>query len=166
MAGGSRMYRLTIAAFDDPERLWDALEELQANRFTSRDLCLAGTPAAIDTMRRALDIKHGRRHGLASLFVDVAPIVSICADVKLVATASPLMAGLINGSPDAARRHSTECWLTPRLCAILIDHMKDGAVLLSASADSTAQQTVSSRILLKQSRHSVQSHDFMWPKAE
>jgi hypothetical protein len=123
-------------------------------------MCLAGTRAALGgvmhpaslafpALSRSLDYRN--LHTLHSL----------TEDTDVVATGGALLQKLLEEAAwSAGKRELTTSWLLPDLFAGFTDHLRKNAVALLVSATDSRQQHRSSRILLRHSAHTVQTHEF------
>ena len=145
-------YRLAIAALSAPDKIRDAVEELGANRFSGRDLCLAGGPAAIDAIRSTGPFAPDH---LFTPLLEVEPVPLVAGEPMLATSGRPLTTLKRSLSIE---RPTAACWLGPMSRAPLVERMTSGDVLLMAGPLTAAQLMVATRVLLRHSIHPVQSH--------
>lgn len=153
--------RVAIAALEVPDELRQALGELSANNFTAKDLCLAGSPATIERAHTALADLPRLDQDFAPLMRNVEPLAIGPVDVPLVATSDRLLTWLKGSNADNLFNPGGRCWLLPHLRQGLVDRLKAGDVMLLAGPLASSRDlTLGTRILLRHSRHPVQSHEF------
>lgn len=167
MAGEPDVFRLSMAALEVPAALRDAVDELCANRFTPQDLCIAGLPAAIGSIRSVVDAAPKDSGTRLSSLLGVEPLGLVGGSTPILATSNRLLTSLKNplpGAPGASSPSAGTCWLPPPMRAKLLDHMLTGDVMLLAGPVSRDQWVLGTRVLLRHSRHPVQSYEFSRPR--
>lgn len=160
MDEADQTFRLASGVFYEAPKLGSAVADLQADGFTRRDMCLAGTREALGNIMQpaqsafpALSRSFDHRH--------VRPLYPLTDNVEVVATGGLLLSKLLK---EVTRRQGEgelpSSWLLPDLFARFTDHLRQNAVALLVSATDSGQQHRSSRILLRHSAHTVQTHEF------
>ena len=154
MDDANNMFRLAIGVFYDARALTGAIGELLADGVAGAEMCLAGTRQAIDTLAasdRAVASSMGKPQVLALQL----------GNFEVVVTEGPLLRALLEhneaadgGSPPA---HN---WRLPDLFDGLADHLRSGAIALLVSRSDFGLQRRGSRILLRHTAHTVQTHEF------
>jgi hypothetical protein len=153
-------FRLAIGVFHEPQPLECAITDLLADNFDPRDMCLVGRLGAFD---RLLPMSTGTavaEPGRALLTGQFQPLSHLAADRDVVATSSDLLRTLLShanwhGGDETPRSSSLQ-----ELLARSSDHIERGAIALLVSAPDPLLQHRSSRILLRHSAHTVQTHEF------
>jgi hypothetical protein len=155
----SSAFRLAIGVFYEPERLQRAIADLGADGVSEGQLCLVGTREAVDALRprpaRALP------NGMGQLVGRLQALAPVGEHLALFATDCHLLHGLLEHT--AANRAGTgaaHSWHLPDLFAGLAGHLRAGAVVLLVGAPDIGAQRRISRILLRHSAHTVQTHEF------
>lgn len=161
MDDANNTFRLAIGVFYEAQRLASATEQLLADGVTAAEMCVVGTRQAIDALAPVASTPSagdGLR-GPSGQLRAIAPHVN---GLELVATDGQLLRRLLehteaseSGNPAA---HN---WLLPDLFGSLTDHLRAGAVALLVSASDFGLQRRGSRILLRNTAHTVQTHEFM-----
>ena len=167
MTGETDIYRLSIAALEVPAALREAVDELCANRFTPQELCIAGLPAAIGAVRSAVDAAPLGPGAPLSSLLGVEPLGIVGGATPVLATSNRLLTTLKNPGAVSALTAPVaggSCWLSPPLRTKLMDHMLTGDVVLLAGPVSREQWVLGTRVLLRHSRHPVQSYEFSRPR--
>ena len=155
MSDAGNSFRLAIGVFYEPLRLEDAIADLYTDGVQAPHMCLAGARQAIDGL--ALPASSG---GTAHLTGQLRPL-PLADDLQLVATDGHLLHALLEHTrPDQQSPALAHSWLLPDLFAGLTDHLRAGAVALLVSAPDIGVQRRNSRILLRHSAHTVQTHEF------
>ncbi len=162
MADAADSYRLAIAALEVPDPVRHAIDELCANDVSTHQLCLAGKPGTVETMRSTLSGKQSPADGALSLLLAVEPFDMVGNTMPIVATSGRLLTTLANSTVlSIAGTTNGNCWLPHDMRSRLFDRMISGDALLMAGPLSREQWIMSTRVLLRHSRHPVQSHEFM-----
>lgn len=151
-------FRLAIGVFHEPQRLESAITDLFADNFDPRDLCLVGTRQAFDRLMpmAGAAVPEPARALLTGQFQPLSPLGE---NQDVVATSGDLLRTLLSHAKWYGAR-------TPRssplqeLLARSSDHIGHGAIALLVSAPDPLRQHRSSRILLRHSAHTVQTHEF------
>jgi|GEM_PF-4809741 len=159
MDDASDMFRLAIGVFFDAERLESAVADLRADGITPGQLCLAGTREAVDGLAVALPRPPG-----AGLTVLTGHLLGSAPpdDLELVATDGRLVHALLEyARPEEACLAQASTWRLADLLAGLASHFREGAVALLVCAPDVGAQRRSSRVLLRHSAHTVQTHEFV-----
>jgi hypothetical protein len=154
MDDASNAFWLAIGVFYEAPRLANAIAELRADGTTSAQMCLVGIRQAIDALAPGCagdELSADRPRVLA-------PRVN---DLELVATDGQLLRTLLEHTEtQEGGNPSTHGWLLPDLFGSLTEHLRAGAVALLVSASDFGLQRCSSRILLRNTAHTVQTHEF------
>jgi hypothetical protein len=159
-------HRLAMAAFYEPDQLWDAVVELLASGLGIDQQCCAGradTLTEITPPRRLSWELSARLWGLVRC---VEPYVASDNPKDIFATSGQVLKTLTHACP--ARSSLDLATSTPfgtagsrnGSCKQLRQHIDAGAVLLVISAETPGQQVASSHVLLRNSRHGVQTFEF------
>ena len=147
---GKETFRLASGIFYEPPRLGRAIGDLLAGGFRRREMCLAGTREAL-----------GRAKALPVPSRQLRPLYPLTPNVEVMATSGVLLRKLLK---EAAWREGQSnvafAWLLPELFGRFTDHIRRNAVVLLVSAPDPALQHQGSRILLRHSAHTVQTHEF------
>jgi hypothetical protein len=146
-------FRLAIGVFHEPERLDSAISDLFTDGFAAQDMCLVGTRPAFDHLLPASVSELGR----AQLASQLEPLAD---GAEVVATSGDLLSTLLG---HARWQRGTGARGSSPLQDLLTrssDHIADGAIALLVRAPDPARQHRSSRILLRHSAHTVQTHEF------
>jgi hypothetical protein len=152
--------RLAIGVFDEPERLEGAITDLFADNFTARDMCLVGTRRAFDTLIPA-PASPAAPDPRTLLSRQLQPILPLVQDQELVATSGELLGMLlIGGKWNLGASTLSTSGLLPELLGKSTGEIGEGAIALLVSAPDPLRQHRSSRILLRHSAHTVQTHEF------
>jgi hypothetical protein len=152
--------RLAIGVFHEPERLEGAITDLFADNFTARDMCLVGTRRAFDTIipAPASPAVPDPRTLLSQQLQTILPPVQ---DQELVATSGELLGMLLRHAKWSMGASTlSSSGLLPELLGKSTDDIGEGAIALLVSAPDPILQHRSSRILLRHSAHTVQTHEF------
>jgi hypothetical protein len=158
--------RIAIAALDLPDGLQNALCELGSNSFPASALCLAGSPAALEKAHSAIAALPAPVCEFASLAREVEPLTVDSIGVPMLATSDRLLTRLKGTVTDRLVDPGGRCWLLPQLRRGLFERIGEGDVMLLAGPLGSAREmTLGTRILLRYSRHPVQSHEFARPRA-
>jgi hypothetical protein len=161
MDDASNTFRLAIGVFYEAPRLASAIAELQADGVTAAQTCLAGIRQAIDALASG-PASDGQGSEPSTDKLDklrvLAPHVN---GLELVATDGQLLHTLLEHvEADQSGNSSAHSWLLPDLFGSLTDHLRAGAIALLVSASDFGRQRRSSRILLRNTAHTIQTHEF------
>lgn len=152
-------FRLASGVFYEPPKLESAVADLHANGFTRRDMCLAGTREALSGI-----IRPGADFPVVGGTLDyrrVRPLYPLVDNAEVVASNGILLRKLLRQANwRLGERELSSSWLLPDLFSRFSEHMRKNAVVLLVSAGDSNLQHRSSRILLKHSAHTVQTHEF------
>jgi hypothetical protein len=160
MAEVDDTFRLASGVFYEAPKLGSAVADLLANGFTRRDMCLAGTRDAISGVMQPAGPAVPALGGSLD-YRRVRPLYPLIDNVEVVATSGALLRKLLKEATwSQGDRELTSSWLLPDLFARFTDHVRQNAVVLLVSAADSGQQHRSSRILLRHSAHTVQTHEF------
>ena len=149
-------FRLAIGVFHEPARLESAISDLFANNFAARDMCLVGTRQAFGRLLPMPVAEPGRAH----LTGQLQPLSPLADDPEVVATAGDLLSTLLSHARWQDGTNTPRSSPLQELLARSSDHIGHGAIALLVSAPDPALQHRSSRILLRHSAHTVQTHEF------
>ena len=162
MDDASNVFRLAIGVFYEAQRLAGAIGELAADGVTAAQICLVGTRQAIDTLAPIASTLSAGGQESGPPPGPLRALVPHVNGLELVATDGHLLRRLLehteaseSGNPAA---HN---WLLPDLFGGLTDHLRAGAVALLVGASDFSLQRSGSRILLRNTAHTVQTHEFM-----
>jgi hypothetical protein len=162
MANAGETLRLAVGIFYEPSRLDRAVAELFSGGIGVQDLCLVGTPSALQAVKRsdadaASDAPAGALSGCQ--LHNLGHLIEGC---EVSASSGPLLRTLLKHAKwNKHDRRLTADWLWPELCTRLSDHIRQGALVLMVSTPTFASQHTCSRTLLRHSAHTVQTHEFM-----
>jgi hypothetical protein len=162
MDDASNTFRLAIGVFYELPRLEGAIADLRADGVGTTQMCLTGTRPSIDALGHARGLPPATAgNAAASLTGQLQALMPLASELELFATNGQLLDALLehtraDENSHAAARH----WLLPDLFAGLTTHLQAGAVALLVSAPEIGLQRRSSRILLRHSAHTVQTHEF------
>ncbi len=159
MSAGADQYRLAVAVFDDPDRLWSALRVLVHGGLGLDQICLV---ASASTMER-LPAPGSDRAALGQIAEVLTLLLDRTTDPAgrdLVATPGPLLEALrqvadaqhnaVNGTSTAGTS------VRPKIA----DHVFDGAITLFVRSNTPVQQSLATRALLSQSSRIVKTFEF------
>jgi hypothetical protein len=149
-------FRLAIGVFHEPERLESAISDLFADSFAARDMCLVGTRQAFDRLLPAPVAELGKEQ----LTRQLQPLSPLADDLEIVATSGDLLSTLLSHAKWQGAASGLGSSPLQDLLARSFDHIGRGAIALLVSAPDPALQHRSSRILLRRSAHTVQTHEF------
>jgi hypothetical protein len=155
MAGGGEKLRFAVGVFEDVARLRSAVDDLIDLGLDPRDLCLAGSRAAVER-------GNARQWAGPSQALEVKPLHNQPTVLAVLAGGgsswdvdSPVVDALREGgcgcSPPAP---GAEVW------SAIGDNLRKGALLLMAQLPSAALQDQAVRALLRHSRHPVHAEEF------
>lgn len=152
MPDAGETFRLASGIFYRPPQLARAVSDLLAGGCTPSVMCLAGTREALGTIAQAASPRSARQ---------LRPLYPLCDGVEVMATSGVLLRKLLK---EAAWREGENSlpssWLLPELFGRFTDHMRKNAIVLLVSAPDPGLQQHGSRILLRHSDHTVQTHEF------
>lgn len=149
-------FRLAIGVFHEPERLDGAISDLFADSFAARDMCLIGKREAFDRLLPASVVELGKVR-FAGRLEALSPLAD---DSEVVATAGDLLSTLLSHAKWQGDSHVPRSSPLQELLARSSEHIGHGAIALLVSAPDPTLQHRSSRILLRHSAHTVQTHEF------
>lgn len=158
MAPETRSYRLAIAILSETDALSPTILELVEIGFSHDQLnvaALAPTWSRIATSPRPAE--PGQEH-LVLLVARLQPLR--LGGHPLLVTPGPLCEAIKQETGGQASNPELVAWMSPTLRIDLIQHIRDGAVILCANAASVQQQLSSTRTLLRHTSHRVQTHEF------
>jgi hypothetical protein len=160
MGENADLFRLAISVFDEPQRLEGAITDLFADNFDERDMCLVGTRQAFDRlmpMSAGAAVPKPSRALLAGQFQPLSPLTE---NQDVVATSGDLLRTLLSHAKWHGGARTPRSFPLQELLARSSDHIGRGAIALLVSAPDPLLQHRSSRILLRHSAHTVQTHEF------
>jgi hypothetical protein len=154
MDDSSNMFRLAIGVFYECQGLASAVRELLADGVAAAEMCLAGTRKAIDAFA-ATDC------AAASSMGKPQPLVPQISGLEVVVTDGPLLRSLLEHAEAAEGNNpAAHNWRLPDLFDGLRDHLRSGAIALLVSASDFGLQRRGSRILLRHTADTLQTHEF------
>jgi hypothetical protein len=156
MGDSADPFRLAIGVFHEPERLESAISDLFADDFAARDMCLVGTRHAFDRLLPEPVAEPGR----AQLTRQLQPLSQLADGPEVVATAGDLLVALLSHARWQDGANAPRSSPLQDLLARSSEHIGAGAIALLVSAPGPLLQHRSSRILLRHSAHTVQTHEF------
>jgi hypothetical protein len=152
MTDAHRPFRLAIGLFHEPQSLQRAITDLARAGVSDEQLSLVGARTAVERLRRS---------GAGPL-QQLKPLPQLAGKLELVASDGGLLDTLLeHTASDASDTVPAQGWLLPDLFAGLAEHLAAGAVALLVGAPDIGTQRRSSRILLRHSAHTVQTHEFV-----
>lgn len=155
MDDASNMFRFAVGVFYESRNLASALGELGTDGGILAETCIVGTPAAMrDFADKSEPVASCMGGKLKALPLDHAGFELVATDGQLLQTLLDYGGAPTDGGPSA---HS---WLLPDLFGGLAEHMRAGAVALFVSAPDFGRQRRTSRVLLRHTAHTVQTHEF------
>lgn len=164
MGDSADSFRLAIGVFHEPDGLDGAISDLFADNFAARDICLVGTRKAFDRLLPASVGESGRAQLtgqlFGQLFGQLQPLSPLADDPEVVATAGDLLSTLLSHAKWQGGANTPLASPLHELLARSCDHIGHGAIALLVSAPDPLLQHRSSRILLRHSAHTVQTHEF------
>ena len=163
MDDASKMFRLTIGVFYEPQDLANAIAELQREGVTTDELCLTGTPCAIETFGEG---KNGSGNQSGNQIGKPAIVLPQLSGLELVATDGRLLQTLLDHAGMSGGATPTHGWLLPDLLGGVSEHLRSGAIALFVSASNLGLQRRASRILLRYTAHTLQTHEFSARRAD
>jgi hypothetical protein len=149
-------FRLASGIFYDHAALDGAVSDLLRRGFTRRDMCFAGTRDALGAIGGAFALSSA-----GAPKARLRPLFLLSADTEVVATSGALLRHILKEAPwrEGSQRLASS-WLLPDLFGRFKEHMYRNAVVLLVGAPDADLQRESSRILLRRSAHTVQTHEF------
>jgi hypothetical protein len=160
MDEASDRFRLAIGLFNEPQLLETAIVDLKADGVALGQMCLAGTRTSVDGLIASLPAP-ASRVATRQLLDELHALPVAVGNLDLVATDGELLHLLLQHTKAQETDHaSPHNWRLPDLFAGLTSHLRTGAVALLVSAPDVGAQRRSSRILLRHSAHTVQTHEF------
>jgi hypothetical protein len=155
------IFRLASGIFYEPTKLESAIADLLADGFTKRDMCLAGTREALSDIVRPTARPAFSSIGSSLDRRRLRPLYPLFDNVEVVATSGVLLSRLLKEAAwTKGEQRLSSSWLLPELFGRFTDHMRQHAIVLLVGASDSGLQHRSSRILLRHSAHTVQTHEF------
>lgn len=152
MDDASNMFRFAVGVFYESGNLASALDEL-GNGAILAETCLIGTPAAMQGFAASSETVRSRA-------VSAKPVAGDVPGLDLMATDGQLLHTLLAyGKPSSDGRDAKHGWLLADLLRSLAEHLRNGAVALFVSAPDFGRQRRASRVLLRHTAHTVQTHE-------
>ena len=154
--------RLVIATFLKGEAVADAIAALESAGFGADQVGVLGLETGIEAL---VPIAAERGGLMTRVIADTAstdPCLIFTGEGFVLVSCSPLWQK-IGGLKDAGREEGKleiASWMDPGTRAELTRQIAAGAFVLSVHADTVDQQRRGARILLSQSSHGVQTHEF------
>lgn len=158
--GDTATFRLAIGLFSETGPLANALAALLALGVAAGNLCLVGRT---ETVKAALCDKGGNEAAadLRRLVEHTKERLSPLGELTCAAGSGGFPAHLCAACFSmSAARGSGLGWLSAPQSKRLQDHLDNNGLVLIVSSETPAEQDASSRILLRHSKHGVQTHDF------
>ncbi len=149
-------FRLAIGLLQERQRLEEALADLFADGLGVSDMCLVGTRQAFDRLMP------GPRAGESGegLLAQFHALLPLAEDQEVVATSGPLLHALLSNAKWQSDGPSRMSRILPQLLARSSEHIDKGAIALLVRAPDPLLLHRSSRVLLRHSAHTVQTHEF------
>jgi hypothetical protein len=148
----SNMFRFAVGVFYESGALASALDEL-GNGAILAETCLIGTPVAMQDFAASSETVRSRAGSLSVVAADVAAL-------ELMATDGQLLHALLDyGRPSSDGVNAKHGWLLADLFRGLAEHLRSGAIALFVSAPDFSRQRRASRVLLRHTAHTVQTHE-------
>lgn len=158
--GEATTFRLAIGLFGEIAPLISALSALSTHGVMPRNLCLVGLTHTVraalcskDCDQSAADLRSFVEHTQERQ----SPFGGLTCAVGNGGFPAHLCAACFS-APASAGTHLG--WLSAPQSKRLQDHLDSNGLVLIVSSETPAGQDASSRILLKHSKHGVQTHDF------
>jgi hypothetical protein len=152
MDDASTMFRFAVGVFYESGNLASALDEL-CNGAILAETCLIGTPDALRDFAANSETIRSRASSLRVVAGDVAGL-------ELMATDGQLLHTLLDyGKPSSDGVDAKHGWLLADLFRGLAEHLRSGAIALFVSAPDFGRQRRASRVLLRHTAHTVQTHE-------
>ena len=152
-------FRLAIGVFHEPQRLESAITDLFADKLDPRDICLIGTRQAFDRLMPMSAVAAVPNHGRALLTGQFQPLSPLAENQDVVATCGDLLRTLLSHAKWHGGARTLPSSPLQELLARSSEHIGRGAIALLVSAPDPLLQHRSSRILLRHSAHTVQTHE-------
>jgi hypothetical protein len=149
-------FRLATGIFYGQPQLGRAVGDLIANGFTRRQTYLAGTREALGTMMKETSAGSPRQF---------QPLYRLSDGVEVVTTSSVLLRRVLKEAAGREEENNFYSWLLPELFGRFSDHIRRNAIVLVVSAPDSGLHRRGSRILLRHSDHTVQTHEFSLMRA-
>lgn len=156
--GEARTYRLAVGLFSEFPPLGRVLSDLSGHGMTLQCLCLIGLAEVLSATRGSRDLDSDLAM-FRALFDQVEHLDGLFAGSPCVASAGPLLRELKAPAPLYAKDELGPWWLPKAQFHRVHGHVQDGGLVLIVSSGTSTEQDRSCRILLKHSRHGVQTHD-------
>ncbi|MDX2202267.1 MAG: hypothetical protein NW223_05915 [Hyphomicrobiaceae bacterium] len=145
-----------MGIFDSSPALERAIADLHREGFSNREMCLLGTPAAFADMVRRPDEPLMPRTGRPLYKRERQLLPWLSESVEVVATSGILLRMLIaQAAAERCEKTPVSGHLVEELCMKLNDHFRQDAIALLVSASDQNQQNQGSRVLLRNSFHTV-----------
>jgi hypothetical protein len=161
MGENANTFRLASGVFYDHRKLESALSELHAEGFGRGDLCLAGRRKALEELVQQRTSLIASLTGKSLTGRQLRPLYPLPGNIEVVATSGNLLRKLMREATWRSGEQQLLCaWLVPELLGGFAEHMRQSAIALLVSAPDAILQNRSSRILLRHSAHTVQTHEF------
>ena len=151
-------FRLAIGLFHDRQRLDEALKDLSADGLGVLDMCLVGTRRAFDRLMPKLE-GDGTSEPSGTPLAQFQSLLPIAEGQEVVATSGALLHALRSDADRQGDGSSGVSRILPQLLAKSSEHIDQGALALLVRAPDSVLQHRSSRILLRHSAHTVQTHE-------
>lgn len=165
MADGSKRYRLSILAFDEPVGLGLALNDLYDHGIATSQIGLIGLPETVDRLFEAVSPDERPVNSspeIAALESSAKHVMRLDGDDRLAARYGTEIEVLLERP---SRRISGFDWMQEGLAARLAEQAQRGAIVLLVSAKSADQHALSAKLLLRHGPHNLQTQEFWWPNS-
>ena len=167
MPDGSKRFRLSILAFDEPVELGLALNDLFEHGITARQIGLIGLPETLDRLFEPMELPGELGKGpensspeIAALESSVKHLMRLDGDDRLAARYGSEIEVLLQ---QPSRRIGGFDWMQEELAGRLAEQAERGAIVLLVSARTADQHALSARLLLRHGPHNLQTQEFWWP---
>lgn len=152
MREAGETFRLASGIFYRPPQLGRATGDLITKGFTWRQTYLAGTREALVTMTKEASAGSPRH---------LQPLYRLSDGVEVMTASGVLLRKLLKETASREGKNNFVCsWLLPELFDRFSDHIRKNAIVLVVSAPDSGLHRHGSRILLRHSDHTVQTHEF------
>lgn len=158
MGKGTAKSRVVIAVFDGGEGLCLALSELLGRGFNAGQMAIVSLAPSVE--RICTELRASEKPDVAAILDRVEPTTLRIGRNVVVVTRNSLWQKVGNLSEAATDEFILARWIDPGLRADLARHIREGAVVLGVSAETSEQQRQCTRVLLQHSSSRVQTHEF------
>ncbi len=159
MSVQARKARLSIGVFDSGDKLWSTAVKLLELGFAPDQIGIVSLESTFESAGRPQTISESDWARLAVIIDAVEPFVHGSGPPLLASRG--LIRHLIQVDRGVSARSGPIGASGNRELGMRLDeHMLAGEIILAVASDSREQQWLSTRILLEQSNHPVQTHEF------